>query len=175
MATSRGPEPAFDFTVEADGTLQFDPSLDSLIVGRGTRDMVLHGTQVEIDVSELSYSRFNLAGITSFTATNEPMPFVLMPGGHGLTMTTSRGPEPGFDFTVEADGTLQFDPSLDTLIGGRGTRDMVLRGTQVNIDFSELSYIQFTLAGAGSFTTTTTNEPVSVTYTQLTLPNTQKE
>jgi len=62
MATSRGPEPAFDFTVEADGTLQFDPSLDSLIDGRGTRDMVLHGTQVNIDFSELSYSNLTSQG-----------------------------------------------------------------------------------------------------------------
>jgi len=96
--------------------------------------MVLHGTQVNIDFSELSYSNFYLPGITSFTATNEPMPFILMPGGHGLTMATGHDPEPAFDFTVEADGTLQFDPSLDSLIDGRGTGDMMLHGTRISID-----------------------------------------
>ena len=104
MTTSRGPEPGFDFTVEADGTLQFDPSFDTLIDGRGTRDMVLRGTQVNIDFSELSYIQFTLAGAGSFTTTttNDPVSFIRMPGGHRLTMTTSRCPEPGFAFTVEA-------------------------------------------------------------------------
>ena len=159
ITTGRGPEPAFDFTVEADGTLQFDPSLDSLIDGRGTRDMVLRGTRVNIDVGELSYDRFTLAGITSFTTTNEPMSLILMPGGHGLTMTTSLGPEAAFDFTVGADGTLQFDPSLDSLIDGRGTNDMVLRGTRVNIDVSALSYNKIDLIGAGNLTGATGPAP----------------
>ncbi|MBM52421.1 MAG: hypothetical protein CL485_05420, partial [Acidobacteria bacterium] len=136
---SRGPEPGFDFTVEADGTLQFDPSLDSLIGGRGTRDIVLRGTQVNIDVSALSYNKLDLIGAGNLTGATGPVSFILMPGGHGLTMATSRGPEPGFDFTVEADGTLQFDPSFDTLIDGRGTRDMMLHGTRISIDARSLT------------------------------------
>ena len=134
LTNGLGPEPAFDFTVEADGTLQFDPSLDPLIDGRGTRAMVLRGTPVTIDLSALSYDKIDLVGAGILTGATGPVPFILMPGGHGLTMTTGRGPEPAFDFTVEADGTLQFDPSLDPLIDGRGTRDMVLHGTRISID-----------------------------------------
>ncbi|SVA55659.1 uncharacterized protein METZ01_LOCUS108513, partial [marine metagenome] len=134
MATGRGPEPGFDFTVAADGILQFDPSLDSLIGGRGTRDIVLHGTQVNIDVSKLSYDKLDLIGAGTLTGATGPMPFILMPGAHGLTMATGHGPEPGFDFTVEAAGIIQFDPSLDSLIGGRGTRNMMLHGTRISID-----------------------------------------
>ena len=122
--------------------------------------MVLRGTRVNIDVGELSYDQFTLAGITSFTTTNEPMSLVLMPGGHGLTITTGRGPEPAFDFTVEADGTLQFDPSLDSLIDGRGTNDMVLRGTPVTIDLSALSYDKIDLVGAGNLTGATGPVPL---------------
>ena len=134
MATGSGPEPALDFTVEADGTLQFDPALDPLIDGRGTNDMVLRGTPVTIDLSELSYNKIDLVGAGNLTGATGPVSVILMPGGHGLTMATGSGPEPGFDFTVEANGTLQFDPSLDSLIDGRGTRDMVLHGTRISID-----------------------------------------
>jgi hypothetical protein len=134
MTTGRGPEPGFDFTVQTDGTLQFDPSLDPLVGGRGTKAMVLHGTRVDIDVSELSYRRLNLIAAGSLIEATGPVPFVLMPGGHGLTMTTGRDPEPEFNFTVQADGTLQFDPSLDPTVGGRGTTAVVLHGARINID-----------------------------------------
>ncbi len=155
LSTSRGLEPGLEFTVQSDGTLQFDPSLDSLVGGRGTKAMVLHGTRIDIDISKLSYSKFNLAGAGALAGTTEPMPFVLMPGAHGLALITNRKPEPGFDFTVQADGTLQFDPSLDSLVGGRGTKAMVLHGTRIDIDTSKLSYSKFNVIGVGGFAGTT--------------------
>ena len=78
-------------------------------------------------------------GTNAFNRLVEPVAVVLIPGSHRLTLTNGRDPEPGFDFTVEADGTLQFDPSLDTLIGGRGTRDMMLHGTRITIDARSLT------------------------------------
>ncbi len=151
LQSDRSPQPTVDFTVHADGTLRFDPSLDPLVDGRGTRAMVLHGTRIDIDISELSYLKFDLLGAVGFTEPLDPVSFILMPGGHGLTMPTSGTPGPGLDFTVETDGTLQFDPSLDPLVGGRGTWAIVLHGMRIDIDVSELSYSRFNLAGAGRF------------------------
>ena len=139
LTNGLGPEAAFDFTVEADGTLQFDPSLDSLIDGRGTRDMVLRGTPVNIDPSALSYNKIDLAGAGNLTGATGPVPLMLMPGNHRFRLATGGNPEPAFDFTVEADGTLQFDPSLDSLIGGRGANDMMLHGTRISIDARSLT------------------------------------
>ena len=101
--------------------------------------MVLRGTRVNIDPSALSYNKIDLIGAGNLTGVTGPVPFILMPGGHGLIMATTQNPEPGFDFTVEADGTLQFDPSLDSLIGGRGTKDMMLHGTRISIDARSLT------------------------------------
>jgi hypothetical protein len=151
MHSGRSPQPTLDFTVQANGTVQFSPSLDTLVAGRGTRMMVLHGVRIDIDVSELSYLGFALIGAHGFTDTTDPVSFVLMPGRHGLMMPTSRSPEPGIDFTVETDGTLQFDPSFDPYVAGRGTRTIVLHGVRIDIDVSKLSYIGFNLAGAGGF------------------------
>ncbi len=147
LLNGRSPAPWISFTVRVDGKIQFDPSLDPLVGGRGTTAMVLHGTRVEIDVGALGYDRFELDGADEINGATDPVPFVLMPGAHTLWLPGARSAAPRFDFVVQPDGKIQFDPSLDALVGGRGTGAMVLHGIPIEIDVGELSYTRFELTG----------------------------
>jgi hypothetical protein len=126
MATGSGPEPAFDFTVEANGTLQFDPSLDPLIDGRGTRDMVLHGTRISIDARGLTAS-FSVEGLT-INPVEQILVANFMPGAHRL-----QSSEIDFVFTVTPDLTVDYGTELDEGVSGRGTATLIVIGRESGI------------------------------------------
>jgi hypothetical protein len=107
--------------VETNGTLQFDPSLDPLIDGRGTRDMVLHGTRISIDARGLTAS-FSVEGLT-INPVEQILVANFMPGAHRL-----QSSEIDFVFTVTPDLTVDYGTELDEGISGRGTPTLIVNG-----------------------------------------------
>ena len=118
MVTRRTPEPRLDFTVQVDGTLQFDPSLDPLVDGRGTTVIVLRGTRIDIDARGSADSLVD--GFATFPV-DRILGANLMPGAHGF-----RSPEMDFVFYVRPDLTVDYDVALDGDIFGRGTSTLVV-------------------------------------------------
>jgi hypothetical protein len=109
--------------VEADGTLQFDPSLDSLIGGRSTRDMMLHGTRISIDARSLTAS-FAVEGLT-INPVEQILIANFMPGAHRL-----HSSEIDFVFTVTPDLTVDYGTELDESVSGRGTATLIVDGRE---------------------------------------------
>jgi hypothetical protein len=109
------------FTVNADGTVDYDASLDGALAGRGSSYLHATGRSVALDISALGLSSANIDGIWRDLpgATSLQM----MPGTHYLyvqgTVTY---------FTVNADGTVDYDASLDGTLSGRGTRALTFKG-----------------------------------------------
>jgi hypothetical protein len=119
------------FTVNADGTLDYDASLDGALAGRGTTDLSLIGRAVTVDASALGVSAANVDGVWHDLA--GPMALQLMPGAHYVYVQGVYAV-----FTVNADGTLDYDASLDGALTGRGTTTLSLIGRAVTLDLSAL-------------------------------------
>src|SRR5262249_47370711 len=121
------------FTVNADGTIDYDAALEGVLTGKGTRSLTVRGATVQVDASALSGSFLSLDYVTHDPAT--PFSVTLLPGQHfvyayGSTITW---------FTVNADGTIDYDAALEGVLTGRGTRTLGIHGVTVQVDASALS------------------------------------
>jgi len=125
----------FYFSVEADGSVDFDDSLDGFVAGRGSRMLVVSGHTFSVDATSLSpqdtkigyLDPFSYDTVTSFTVIPGTYSFVTVCCGNQLY------------FTVELDGTIDFDPSLDTTFSGRGSDTLVVQGHTIQVDATALS------------------------------------
>ena len=137
-------DPVVTFTVESDGVIDFDASLDGFVSGRGTSTLVLNGFPVTVDGTSLSYRFLNMFWIPGISVLNDfEIPLQLLPGTHQLFINTAANsfPEnPVIFFSVNVQGEIDFDMSLDGFVSGRGTDTLVLNGFPVTIDGTDLSY-----------------------------------
>src|SRR5262249_48531798 len=106
------------FTVKDDGTIDYDAMLDVFLSGRGTNRLVVRGSAVQTDARALVVSRVWL----SYGSDDGQSPFTanLLPGQH--PMWTGDGAS--VSFTVAADGTVDYDASLNGILSGRGTKSL---------------------------------------------------
>src|SRR5581483_7713626 len=106
-------------------------SLDGALSGRGTTSLSLLGRAVALDASALGVSAVAVDGTWLDVA--GPLALRLMPGQHYVY---AQGVFTYF--TVNADGTLDYDASLDGALTGRGTASLSLLGRTVTLDVSAL-------------------------------------
>ncbi len=146
----------FAFSVEDDGTVDFDVALDGFLSGRGTTTLVVDGFTVSIDATALSAPTFGLAGngsggrqIENLVPTTTVQTFTLVASTNYVFCDVACGSR-SFLFTVADDGTVDFDPTLDGFLSGRGTSTLVVDGFTVNIDATALSAPSFGISGNGS-------------------------
>jgi hypothetical protein len=116
------------FTVNADGTVDYDTALEGTFTGRGTTGLTVQGRGVAIDATAL-WGSFQTLDYTSFNA-DAPATVRLLPGSHFLQ---------GYGgatvwFTVNADGTLDYDAALEGAFTGRGTTALGVVGRTVTVD-----------------------------------------
>jgi predicted outer membrane repeat protein len=142
---------AAHFTSNGGGnTLTGDAGLD-LFYGFPTRDTTdwnKNPTQGEtfindqtfghtrLDLSSLSLSRLFLDGNQSLTNGLSPW-LTLTPGTHYLSDGIAS-----VAFTVAADGTVDYDASLNPVLSGRGTTTLTVHGVSLTIDASALGTLQ---------------------------------
>jgi hypothetical protein len=120
------------FTVDADGSIDYDASLEGALSGRGTTSLTLLGRAVTLDASALGATSLELDNGSIYDA-SAPLNVQLMPGQHWIY----AGGVYTY-FTVNADGTLDYDASLDGALSGRGTTALTLLGRTVTLDLSAL-------------------------------------
>jgi hypothetical protein len=121
---------AFDVTVE--GKVGYDPGMNGLLSGSGTRGLVVRGYEISLDETQLSYVTLALqvVGVDAEPSSATLRSLRLLPGGHRVEAPTwSFGA--GFDVTM--DGKVDFDPGL-AYLSGRGTSTLVLHGVAVTVD-----------------------------------------
>jgi hypothetical protein len=129
------------FTVNADGTISYDPALEGALTGSGTTALAVNGFAVTLDPTALGVSALALDGVaidgTAASSVN------LLPGQH--TLATS-----GTDvttFTVNADGTVTYDAALEGALTGAGTTGLAVNGFAVTLDASALGVPTVSLDG----------------------------
>jgi hypothetical protein len=111
----------FFYTVTADGRFEYDSSMSSYLDGSGTTTLVVRGLPVTIDATRMA-GAFFLANDVGTQFDNTVHVVRLLPGQH-FFFTTALS----FFFTVQPDGTVDYDPGL-TGVSGRGTSTLVVPG-----------------------------------------------
>ncbi len=113
------------FTLNVDGTVSYDAALEGVLSGAGTNTLVVHGTRITIDATALAGSVAQVAANNdAYGPTAAPFSVVMLPGmNYVVPINDTR---PLLWFTVAADGTIDYDPSLDGVLSGRGTRTLVI-------------------------------------------------
>jgi hypothetical protein len=133
---------AIDFTVNPDGTVAYDPSLQGALAGAGTTELTIAGRTVSFDPTALGTATVFIDG-RAFAGT-APFTVKLLPGQHAVG--TAAGLTPA-TFTVGNDGTVGYDPSLQGALTGAGTATLTVAGVSVPIDPTALDEPTFTVDG----------------------------
>ena len=140
------------FDLNADGTVSYDPSLEGILSGSGTSTLLIHGVTVTIDSTHLSVQQLDVNGAI-IPSNAAPFSFTGLPGMTFLLDIASEGAT--VYFTINADGTVSYDPALEGILSGTGTNTLVVNGVILNIDATALSpqISTVTLYGVGSLST----------------------
>lgn len=157
------------FDVLEDGTVDYDPALDGIFSGRGTRALRVTGARLVLDARHLAAPQFHLGGVPGRFSTTGPQTVNLLPGPHPITYQTApsggnTGPGgPRYAdayFTARADGTVDYDPALGTgiskgrgILAGRGTDTLTITGAVILFRLNRLSADEVHLGGVGRFAT----------------------
>lgn len=133
------------FTVNGDGTLDYPTSLDSFIDGRGTNIFTANGVSMTVDARALSSLTFNVNYNTAGKGFNaHTTPLYLLPGDYTILAPASHAPT-AVNFSLAADGTIDYDSSVDSYVGGRGTNTLLLNGLPLTIDATQLTPPRFNI------------------------------
>jgi hypothetical protein len=146
------------FTVTVDGKVDYGAALDGILTGRGTTTLTVNGVTLDIDLRGLSAPAVGIGGLQGFMGggaqpftTDQMYTLRLLPGLHPLFYQTSGSPSSYTDafFAVAVNGTVDFDPSLDGILAGRGTATLTVDGAGIAIDATDLDESSFNLGGVG--------------------------
>jgi hypothetical protein len=117
------------FTVTAEGIVDYDPTLEGALAGRGTAQLQVNGLAITLDARPLGIAALHLDNLNYDAAT--PLNPRLLPGLHFvLTPYTTVAQY----FTVANDGTLDYDPALEGAFTGRGASRLQVNGRSVTLD-----------------------------------------
>ena len=133
---------SLEFTVTADGTVEYDSVYDQCVSGRGTTRLELVGVAIEIDPRPLSPTEFYLDSIIPpWASTQATYARQVLPGDYRFRSLTG----PDCAFTVTPHGTIAYDPANDGFLSGRDSATLTLRGVAIEIDPRPLSPTEFYL------------------------------
>jgi phenolic acid decarboxylase len=139
--------------VKNDGTIDYDPSLDGVYAGRGTTTLTVKGLAIAVDATVLTEQQVKLVGMAS--ADNKTVyQATVTPGSYGVYTAGASVPGPGGmpqSLVVKNDGTVDYDVSLNSVYGGRGTTTLTVKGFGLTVDATALNKQQMQLVGAAIF------------------------
>src|SRR5262249_44797084 len=118
------------FTAAADGTVDYDHALDPVLSGRGTTTLVVNGVTVTIDAPALSVRDSLLLENAVLVRSATAVSFTVLPGNLFLRDGAGGG---DFRFTLNANGTVSYAPSLEGLLSGAGTSTLVVHGVSFTV------------------------------------------
>jgi hypothetical protein len=126
-----------DFTVNADGTIDYDSSMNTEFSGRGTSTLIVSGHSVNLDGTALTEQHLSIYCVGSVFDSKTSQSLQLVAGEY-LVQMQNGGANIGA-FTANADGTINYDTSLDTEFSGRGTSTIAVLGHAIQRLRSHLS------------------------------------
>jgi hypothetical protein len=125
------------FVVRSDGTVDYDPALDTTFGGRGTSRVVVRSYPVHIDGRRLSLQKLAVGYVTNYFDSSAEFTVRLAPGPYAV-WSQAQGGVLGM-FTVRPDGKVDYAVGRDTTFEGRGSSTLVLKAYPVTIDGRSLS------------------------------------
>lgn len=135
--------PSFLFRVTAAGTVDYEAALDSVLIGRGTRNLRTNGRPIRFNLLETSHSSFSLSGVTGWTDARQIRTYRMLPGRHLIATYPSN--------TIRIDvthaGTVTYDASLNGAFAGGGTAELRVVGVPVTIDARNIGDSVFSISG----------------------------
>jgi cysteine-rich repeat protein len=135
---------SFPFMVSPSGTVDFDPSVNAYVSGRGTDTLVVTGLPLTVDATSLSTVQFGiLAGNAGIRPTSSPAVMQLLPGDYAFNSPNT--PNIGFPFTFTTGGTVTFDPSVGTYVSGQNTSTLTVLGLPFTLDLRGSTAATFNL------------------------------
>jgi DNA-directed RNA polymerase specialized sigma24 family protein len=112
-----------DFAVTDAGVVDYDPSLEGVLVGRGSPTLAAHGFDVTADATGSGRTTFTIPGTPGWLAAAQPHTARLLPGGHEIVSPEGTR----LAFRVTGAGLVDYAPSLDGAFAGRGTSTLTIR------------------------------------------------
>src|SRR5262249_42561344 len=152
-----GGTPAVTFTINPNGTVGYDPTLEGILTGAGTSTLKGNGRAVTLDATALSLPRLVLDNAV-LVPNSAPAVFTGLPGTYQLSDAT--GAPVGVSFTLNPDGTVAYNPTLEGVLTGAGTSTLRVNGRTISIDATALSLPRvvldntFVVTNAAAFTFT---------------------
>lgn len=136
------------FTVRANGVLDYEPRLEGILSGRGSRALTVWGAAVQVDATALA-ARFVSLDYVNFDPTQR-VNLRLLPGPHVLQICDGAA----IDFTITAGGAVDYAEALEDVVSGRGAGTLTVNGLAVEIDAtadgSACVYLDHEVRGATS-------------------------
>lgn len=124
------------FTVDADGVVDYDPALEGIVSGRGTRTLVVHGRSVSITKllsASSMYLDYQSINITNSATLN----LNLLPGTHHMAAASALA-----FFEVTMAGAFKYDTALEGALVGQGTNALTVQGRNITIDATAVPWLQ---------------------------------
>jgi hypothetical protein len=142
LADPNGVGASVPFAVTPAGAVDYDPSLDGILSGRGASTLIVNGRTVGIDTSALSISALTLDRTLTLPRTLAVVySFTALPGTYSLV--DSAGSGASVQFMLNADGTVAYDQkSLQGVLLGAGGNELIVQGVAVLIEAQAL-FFQF--------------------------------
>jgi hypothetical protein len=114
------------------GLVTYDPAFDGYLTGRGTTTLRVLGAPVEVDARALGAGRFAVLSVFGVGALDDSVvqPLTLLPTLFYTFLTRTFS----FNWSVRDDGTIDYSPSLDRCVSGRGTARLTVRCDPAAVD-----------------------------------------
>lgn len=141
--------PGFEFSVMADGSVDYDPEL-TFLSGAGTANLKVIGCRIQVDATALVFNRFSLfdtgSGLGKFFSTGSIQTLTLVPGNYRFGSLFN----PTFEFTVSRTGAVNYHAN-HTFLSGTGTTALKVIDCRIRKDSTELTRKSFVLSGRVAF------------------------
>lgn len=119
------------FYVQQNGSITYDPSYVG-IGGANTSALHVSGTMVKIDASyyfaQHPNAQFRINGLTA-CINQSIQSFILVPGNYAVNFCAYQG---NVNFSVNSNGTVNYNSDLAAMCSGAGTTSLIIRGYYIS-------------------------------------------
>ncbi len=139
------------FSVDTSGNVSYDPSLEGVFTGHGTPTLTINPAKNPVTISTAGMSESIALNYIGYIGPNSSESLMLAAGGYSISVVGS-GANLG-EFTVAADGTISYSPTLSGVFGGQGTTTLSIlaAGKGITITGAQLTDQTLALDNVGYF------------------------
>jgi hypothetical protein len=126
LLTGNNEVSTFGWNFDAAGNLAFSSSFDGYAYGRGSGELFLSAPEVVVDARARGTGTFQIVSLFGSTPLNRAVAqsLLLLPTVAGYQYSDAGE---SFTFVIKENGTVDYDPSLNDRVSGRGTSVLTVR------------------------------------------------